>query len=147
MKSFKKFFLFFILLFIFSFNSFADQQAKPYSNEEFSQTAKDIRRFEIITLGSLPFITFDAVLVYSGIKWSKNDFQGSFPNPFSAKSSLSNEEMTGIILTSLGICLGIAITDLVINIVKRNQNQVQEQKQILILPEELNPSVETIQEE
>ena len=80
-------------------------------------------------------------MVYSGIKWSSNNFEGAFPNPFSAKSGLTKEEMTGVILTSLGISICIAITDLIINKVKANKNNSLEQKTILILPEELNPPI------
>lgn len=139
--NFKKIFLFIILLSIISSVSFAENEPKPYTEDEFPQYAKDIRRFEIITFGSLPFVVFDSVLVYSGIKWSSNNFEGSFPNPFSVKSGLSKEEMTGVLLTSLGISLCIALTDFIINKVKDNKNQINEKKEILILPEELNPPI------
>lgn len=137
----KKIFFSIVLLSIFSSLCFSQNEPKPYSDDEFPSYSKDIRRFEIITLGSLPFIVFDSVLVYSGIKWSSNNFEGAFPNPFSAKSGLTKEEMTGVLLTSLGISLCIAITDLIINKVKANKNNSLEQKTILILPEELNPPI------
>lgn len=134
----KKIILINILIFsIFSLN--AENNPKPYGDDEFSQTSKDIRRFEIITLGSMPFITFDTILIYSGIQWGKSGFEGTMPNPFTAKNYLTNEEMTGIILTSMGISLTIALVDFIINRVKRNKIEAQNQKNILILPEELNP--------
>ena len=70
--------------FIFNFCSplfCEDTTPKPYTDEEFSQVAKDIRRFEIITLGSMPFVTLDTMLVYSGIKYFEtNKFISPFAN-------------------------------------------------------------------
>lgn len=137
-----KFLVLFILLSAFiNINLFSQNQPKPYDNQEFPQYANDIRRFEIISFGSLPFVMLDSVLIYSTIKWGLNNFHGGFPNPFTAKNSFSTQEMTGIILTSIGISLCIAITDLIINQVKRKKTQQFQQKQILVLPEELNPPV------
>ena len=36
----------------------------PYEKEEFPDFLHDLRRFEIITLGSLPFVTLDTSLAY-----------------------------------------------------------------------------------
>lgn len=136
----------FVALLIFSFSNLFSQenQPKPYEKEEFPQYAQDIRRFEIISFGSLPFVFLDSVLVYSGIKWGMNGFQGGFPNIFNAQSGFNAKELTGIILTSVGISLCIALTDLLINRHKRNAQAQIQQKQILILPEELNPPVNAI---
>lgn len=142
MKSVNKKIIIFIFSLVFvSFSLNAQNTPKPYSDDEFSQTAKDIRRFEIISLGAIPFITFDAILIYSTIQWGRSNFEGGFPNPFSAKNYLSQDEITGIILTSIGISIGIAITDLIINKIKRNKIDQQQKKNILILPEEMNPII------
>ena len=54
---------------------FADDTTPvPYDDKEFPQTLKDLRRFEIITLGALPFVTLDTTLVYSTIRYAKHDF-------------------------------------------------------------------------
>lgn len=122
--------------------SFAQNTPKPYSDDEFSQTFKDIRRFEIITLGAIPFVTFDTIWIYSSIQ------AGSVTNPFTAKNNLSSDEIKTVILTSVGISLGIAITDLIINLIKRKKID-NSPKNILILPEELNPqnNIDTILKE
>lgn len=128
---------FFILVFsLIGCSVFCQNTPKPYEDGEFSQTSKDIRRFEIITLGSLPFVTFDTIIVYSGIKWYQNDFNGGFPNPFTAKNSFSQDEMKNIIITSVGISFSIAITDFIINKIKQNKNSQQLKKNIIIEPEE-----------
>ena len=101
--------------------SFAeDTTPKPYDKEELPQTIKDIRRFEIITLGALPFVTIDTTLAYSTWRYMQHDFDANYkPDPFSA-SSFSQEEQRNLILTSVGICIGIGLTDLIVQIIKRN---------------------------
>lgn len=94
---------------------------EPYRENEFPQFLKDARRFEIITLGALPFVSIQTTLGYSTILYFQHDFEGAyFPNPFAA-ATYSQDEQIGILLTSLGICVGIGLTDLIIQIVKRNK--------------------------
>ena len=96
-----------------------DNTPKPYEDDEFPQTLKDIRRFEIITIGALPFVTLDTTLVYSNYRYYRHDFDDAYkPDIFSA-ASYTQDEQKGIILTSVGICVGIGITDLVVQLIKR----------------------------
>ena len=100
-----------------------DTTPKPYDDNEFPQTLKDIRRFEIITIGALPFVTLDTSLAYSTYRYARNDFDPAYkPDIFSA-SSYTQEEQKGIILTSVGICVGIGLTDLVVQIIKRSSKK------------------------
>ena len=116
----------FILIFsLFAENLFfaESRTPEPYSDNEFPGFLHDLRRAEIITLGAMPFITFNATLGYSLGKFAFNNFDPQyFVNPFaqSSDSSFSTDEQIGIILTSLGISLCIGITDLIVNSVKRN---------------------------
>ena len=103
----------------------ADSSAtpEPYHENEFPQFLKDVRRFEIVTLGALPFVSIQTTLAYSTCQYFNHDFESSyFPNPFAA-SSYSQDEQVGLLLTSLGICAGIGLTDLIIQLVKRNRNK------------------------
>ena len=115
-----------ILIFsLFAENLFSAESRtpEPYSDNEFPGFLHDLRRAEIITLGAMPFITFNATLGYSLGKFAFNNFDPQyFVNPFaqSSDSSFSTDEQIGIILTSLGISLCIGITDLIVNSVKRN---------------------------
>lgn len=115
-----------ILIFsLFAGNLFSAESRtpEPYSDNEFPGFLHDLRRAEIITLGAMPFITFNATLGYSLGKFAFNNFDPQyFVNPFaqSSDSSFSTDEQIGIILTSLGISLCIGITDLIVNSVKRN---------------------------
>lgn len=110
-------------LFAESLFSAESRTPEPYSDNEFPGFLHDLRRAEIITLGAMPFITFNATLGYSLGKFAFNNFDPQyFVNPFaqSSDSSFSTDEQIGIILTSLGISLCIGITDLIVNSVKRN---------------------------
>ena len=107
---------------------FADDSStktpEPYKDDEFPQFMKDARRAEIITLGAMPFVTLNTTLGYSVIRYCKNDFSSDYiPNPF-AKSSSSNgyteDEQKTILLTSIGISVGIGLTDLIVNLIKRD---------------------------
>lgn len=103
-----------------------DTTPLPYDEDAMPQTLKDLRRFEIITLGALPFVTLDVGIAYSGIRWANNNFDANYsPNPF-AISSYSTEEQMGMLLTSVGISVGIALTDYIINLVKRSKKKKRE---------------------
>ena len=116
----KHIFVFIIFLFICNCNIFAqttDTSPEPYKDDEFSQVLKDLRRFEIITLGAMPFVTLDTAIVYNGYKFATGK-TNTF-NPL-ATADYDKTEMTRIIFTSLSISAGIGISDYVINLVKRN---------------------------
>ena len=105
---------------------------EPYQKDEFPGILHDIRRAEIITLGSMPFITFSATLGYSFGKYASHNFDSSyFVNPFSStdENSFSTDEQIGILLTSLGISAGIGLTDFIVHTIKRNNRQRKLKKQ------------------
>ena len=114
-----------------------DTTPLEYDSSSMPQGLKDLRRFEIITLGSLPFVTLDAGIVYSGIRWANNGFDSAYsPNPF-ATSTYSTEEQIGILLTSIGISISIGLTDYIINLVKRSNKKNREKllnQSIIITP-------------
>ena len=104
-----------------------DTTPLEYDSSSMPQGLKDLRRFEIITLGSLPFVTLDAGIVYSGIRWANNGFDSAY----------STEEQIGILLTSIGISISIGLTDYIINLVKRSNKKNREKllnQSIIITP-------------
>lgn len=132
-KTIAKILIFTILFNICSpvFSQTTDSAPKEYTEEEFPQALHDLRRFEIITLGALPFVTLNSTLVYSGIKWIDNDFDPAYsPNPFAPKSDsgYSTEEQVGVLLVSLGISVGIGLTDYIVRVVKRNSKKKKSNK-------------------
>ena len=120
--------LFFSFLINFTIPLFSeDKTPKPYEDDEFPQTLKDIRRFEIITLGALPFVTLDTTLAYSTYRYAKNDFNAAYKPDIFSSSSFTQDEQKGIILTSLGICVGIGATDLIVQLIKRSSKKRKDQ--------------------
>lgn len=119
--------LIFSLLFCILQPCFAeDTTPLPYDKNEFPQGLKDLRRFEIITLGALPFVTLDTTLMYSCYRYVKSDYNEAYtPNLFSA-STYTSEEQKKIILTSVGICVGIGLTDYAIQLIKRSKAKKRE---------------------
>jgi hypothetical protein len=104
-----------------------DTTPKAYDEDEFPQTLKDLRRFEIITLGSLPFVTLDATLAYSTYRYAAHGFDSAYQPDIFSSSSFTQEEQTGIILTSIGISVGIGLTDLIVQLIKRSPKRKKTQ--------------------
>ena len=97
-----------------------DKEAVPYGEDEFPQWSKDLRRGEIISLGSIPFVGLWVVGGYGGYKY----FSGKtdcFPNPFSPKDAFEKEEIWTMVGVTAGVSLGIGLTDFFVNLAKRKK--------------------------
>lgn len=153
MKEFKrKIITLFFLTFICVSGMYANTSSSELPSEnatvtskETPQWLKDLRDTEIITIGALPFITLGVSLTYSLYLLFKNNFNTTyFVNPFAKSGSYSTEEQVGIIVTSSIICVGIGLTNLTINLVKRdiekkkNQHFLQDNIKITTVENELN---------
>ncbi|MFA6855576.1 MAG: hypothetical protein WCR31_00070 [Treponema sp.] len=157
MKKMRQTILIFLSLCIFISLLSADDTTsttpEPYTNDEFPQFMKDARRTEIITFGAMPFVTLNTTLGYSFVRYSQHDFSSDYvPNPF-AKTSDSNgfteDEQKTILLTSIGISVGIGLTDLIVNIIRRNIVQYKKHNEntapIMIKPVEQDKDAIQIQ--
>lgn len=124
-----------------------DTTPEPYKKDEFPQGLKDLRRFEIVSLGSLPFVTINTSLVYSTIRYGKHGFSQEYaPNPF-AVSTYTAEEQREILLTSLGISIGIGLTDYIIQLIKRSKKNKQkelEREDLYVIPLSEDPNASLI---
>jgi hypothetical protein len=112
----------FLLVFLSSpcFTQTVSPQIEPYTKDEFPQWARDIRRTEIITFGSFPFVMLVSSLVYSTVLLASGRVD-SFPNPFVASSDgLSSKDQINILIIAGATSVAIGLTDLTINLVKRN---------------------------
>ena len=136
--------MFFSLLIVLSFSTFADDltisDAVPYDTKMIPQWVKDVRRGEIITLGSWPFTTLLVSLSYSMGMFAIHDWDSSyFRNPFSSSGEgYTYSEIKGILLTSAAISVGIGVTDLIVNIIKceraKKKRNAEQLKNITITP-------------
>lgn len=112
-----------LLFSVFCLKAFCQSTTpEPYNEEEFPQALKDLRRFEIITLGSLPFVTMDVGLVKSSIDKAKG-VEGAKISPFPSIEGKEPEEFfkDPQIWASLGISVAIGVTDYIVQVSKRNK--------------------------
>lgn len=126
---------------------------EPYTKDEFPGWLQDLRRAEIVSLGSLPFVTLGVTLGYSLYRYFSHNMDSNyFPNPFAKSSSaarFSTDEQLGILFTSLGLAAAVGITDFTISTIQRHQRKRVEAEQnregIEIIP--LDDAVETLSPE
>ena len=135
-------FLAFLLIFTLSFSLFANEPSVKIDEyregKETPSWLKNLRRSEIVTLGSLPFTTLSVSLGYSLFKGFGNGFSNGIPNPLAKdKNGFSTDEQLGIFFTSLGISLLIGVTDYIVSSVKDKKTE----KKLNQAKEEQNQSV------
>lgn len=103
---------------------------EPYTKDEFPGWLQDLRRAEIVSLGSLPFVAMGVTLGYSLYRYFVNDMNSDyFPNPFAKSSSaarLTTDEQLGILFSSLGVAAAVGITDFTISTIQRHQRKKAE---------------------
>lgn len=145
-----------LVIIIYSSCSFYSQTAsqskvipESYTKEEFPNWAHQIRRTEIITLGSLPFTTLGVSTVYGLFRYITNSFNPEYiPNPLAKSSSAANldeDEQKNIVIAAVSVSLIVGIVDLVITLLKnakekRNADQTE-------LPDSIKVQKKIIQQE
>lgn len=143
----KKIISFFLSVFFLAFEpfcAFCDEstEPEPYEKTEFPQWLRDAGRFEIISLGSVPFVMLDVSLVYGLYKYASGK-SSKFVNPFASSNTddgFSKSEQKKILAVSFGIGAGIGLTDFIINFVKRRKAEKEEARilsgkgQIVVIP-------------
>ena len=101
---------------------------EPYNKEEMPQTLQDLRRFEIITLGAMPFVMLDTTLGYSIYHSVRKDLDTDSikfkPTPFVGSLKFADDDtkkkaQEKIFFISLGVSLGIGAADLAYRHIKR----------------------------
>ena len=127
----------------FAQNSQNSDEPVPYNTEEIPYWVEQARRTEIITLGSLPFVTIGVSLGYSIYNCAVHDWDGSyFANPFTKGANATQQDQINIIVASSIVAAGIGLTNLAINLVKHSKEKKDSQ---LILQE--NVKITTIESE
>ena len=118
------------------FSDTANTTPEPYKEDEFP---------------SWLFVVLDVELAYSLGTFAAHGFNTEyFKNPFasSSENAYTTEEQKNLLLISLGICLGIGITDFIVNRVKNSRRAkralAQQNKNIQIEPISENPDATLI---
>ena len=123
----------------------ASEEPVPYEDSEFPQWALDLRRFEVISLGSVPFAMIGVTLIYGAIEINRGN-RSSMPNPLNPGDFGEYGQLKVLGMTLLtGVC--IATIDLTANKIKKyrqrkEMERINASKQVDIIPLYEN-SVET----
>ena len=116
-----------LLIITFSTCLFANTSTtpEPYSKDEFPDWANYLRRYEVITLGSLPFTTLSVTTIYGLYSYIDHDFDKNYiPNPFAFTSSAANldkDEQKLVLLSAISVSVLAGTVDLIIHIVKKEK--------------------------
>jgi hypothetical protein len=89
----------------------------PYTDDEFPKWARDLRRAEIIFVGSIPFTMFFTFEGYDTYRYVANGLDPLYaPWPFRPGSTqlYSDQEKIGLVATSLSLSLLVATADWII---------------------------------
>ncbi len=92
-------------------------EPEEYREDEFSPLLKELRRGEIIMLGSLPLSIFLAIETYEIYRYVLHDREPEYaPWPFRRHGGVdfSSQESTGVFLSALGFSFLIAAVDFII---------------------------------
>jgi len=93
------------------------------------QWVRDMRRFEIVAFGTIPFAMFTATFGMDLYRWNNAngmDFSdaGRRYAPWPMKSAgaitMESKEMELTLIIAAGLCISVAITDLIITQIKRS---------------------------
>ncbi len=121
--------LFLLFLSIIATSFLPAQQLPPpdplmpeeYDPEEFPMWAHDLRRYEVIAIGSYPITFFATSLVYDFSVYASNGFDPSY----SMGSQRDSQDIGIIVGSAAAVSLIIATVDLIINVNKRKQLETE----------------------
>ena len=105
-------FIIFITIPLFSGESLPEYE--PYQDDEFPQWAKDLRRAEIIFIGTIPFTFFYSSFSYDFYRYASNDFDQSLAPALLGNKTppiRTNEEKWQIIIASVSLSAVLVLVD------------------------------------
>lgn len=123
---------FFYIIFFTTFMSvvFAqkvDRTPEPYGIDEFTTWQKDLRRFEILSFGALPFVSLLSFWGYDMIRAAKNPGNAAYyPWPLKRAdiaAPLTEKEQKNVFFTAMGLSVGVALIDYTARAIMRSIKQ------------------------
>lgn len=105
-------FIVFITIPVFSGDSLPDYE--PYQDDEFPQWAKDLRRAEIIFIGTIPFSFFYSSFSYDFYRYASNGFDESLAPALLGNTTppiRTNDEKWQILKVSLTLSAVFTLVD------------------------------------
>jgi hypothetical protein len=116
-----------LLLTCFSISAYAQKLPPPeplmpeeYDPDEFALWAHDLRRFEVVTVGTYPLTFLLTSLVYDFSVYAANGFSPEY----SMGSQRDSTDIAIIAGSAAGVSVVIGVVDLIINTNKRNKKEV-----------------------
>ncbi|MGM0674085.1 MAG: hypothetical protein ACQETQ_05255 [Spirochaetota bacterium] len=108
----------------------ANTEPEPYTPEEFPRWARDLRRGEIIALGSFPLVLLFSNVAYDAVRFGRESLRAGEWNYTYApwffgppdKPPLTEDERVGVILTAAGISVSVALVDFIIGRIRDGNN-------------------------
>ena len=99
----------------------------PYEEDEFPQWIKDIRRAEVVLIGSIPFTMFVSIEIFDTYRFVSADFDSAYaPWPMKGPQSAAYTEgdKITIIITALSLSATIALVDHIIIRANRSKKTI-----------------------
>lgn len=125
----RRFVLSFLIFSFVCFSVYSEENIyspEPYEEEEFAQWMLDLRRAEIVLVGSLPLTLFFTDLGYQLIRFAAHNFEEGYApmlagNPVGIP--LEETEKLGVLIASLSISAVISIVDFIIGEVQEKNEK------------------------
>lgn len=111
-----------------SFSEEQDRNPEEYQEDEFPALLKDLRRGEIIFLGSLPvslFLSFETYDIYRYLAHERSPEYAPWPFRRSGGVPYTEDEKIGVLVSALSISFLVALSDFIIGkiIERRDSNR------------------------
>ncbi len=128
---FTAFFIFIVLSFsiipLYAEDKKENHTPEPYGVDEFTTWQKELRRFEIISFGAMPFVSLLTFWSYDIIRSIKHKGDPAY-NPWPVKKPeiakpLTEDEQKKIFGAIVGISIGVALIDFSYRAIKRAVNR------------------------
>ena len=106
------------------FSQSDDEIAVPYKPDEFPEWTVDLRRAEIITIGSFPLAFMFTALVYDVSMSAASGFDPTIP----FGSNRTQDDIVNLLLISAGVSVAIGLADFIIQQVKKSNIKKEKQE-------------------
>lgn len=118
------------MAFLIPANLFSEESdlPAPYRRDEFPQWTLDLRRAEVITVGSFPLSFMLSALLYDATYFAIDSIESENTGDAQFGSHREQEDITRLLLISGGVSLSIGIADFIIHQVRRNRAEREEQE-------------------
>jgi len=124
MKDIKKIAIYCLIFFSFTFLHAQSKTPEPYGIDEFTTWQKDLRRFEILSFGALPFVSLLSFWGYDMIRSAKNPGNPAYyPWPLKRAdiaAPLTESEQKKVFFTAMGLSVGVALIDYTVRAIRRS---------------------------